>query len=198
MSGSLSEPDYTQLYLPLSDFNAATTLEKGASRETDSRVNRLDSRDRAFHDWYRFVLSFPPHLVRDYIEGFGLGAGQAILDPFCGTGTTLVESRLHGMRAIGLEANPIAHFASSVKVDWEIDPDSLTGRAHDIADSTLKVLRAQGIDDNQPFQGSPQNIPLRTLDPEANKLLLANSVSPLPLHKTLVLLDRLKEHQGER
>jgi len=153
MSGSLQESDNMQLYLPLADFSAATTLEKGISRETDSRVNRLDSRDRAFHDWYRFVLSFPPHLVRDYIEGFGLDTGYVVLDPFCGTGTTLVESKLCRMRAIGLEANPIAHFASSVKVDWEIDPDLLASRARDIADCALNVLRAQGIDDQQPFQG---------------------------------------------
>jgi len=194
----LSEPGYAQLHLPLADFNATTTLEKGPGRETDSRINRLNLQDRAFHDWYRFVLSFPPHLVRDYIHDSGLDAGCVVLDPFCGTGTTLVESRLHGMRAIGLEANPIAHFASSVKVDWEIDPDLLTSRAHDIADCALHVLRAQGIDDHQPFQGGLVDIPPRTLDSEGTKLLLANSISPLPLHKTLVLLDCLKEHQSER
>src|SRR5712692_8146765 len=30
--------------------------------------NRLQLSDRAAHDWYRFVLSFPPHLVRNYLE----------------------------------------------------------------------------------------------------------------------------------
>lgn len=34
----------------------------------DLRNNKLHASDRAFHDWYRFVLSFPPHLVRRYIE----------------------------------------------------------------------------------------------------------------------------------
>jgi hypothetical protein len=29
----------------------------------DLRHNKLMGEDRAFHDWYRFVLSFPPHLV---------------------------------------------------------------------------------------------------------------------------------------
>ena len=38
----------------------------------NGRANKLDPQDRAFHDWYRFVLSFPPHLVRDYINKFGL------------------------------------------------------------------------------------------------------------------------------
>ena len=34
--------------------------------------NRLRLEDRAAHDWYRFVLSFPAHLVRTYIERFQL------------------------------------------------------------------------------------------------------------------------------
>ena len=39
---------------------------------SNGRANKLDQQDRAFHDWYRFVLSFPPHLVRDYIQKFKL------------------------------------------------------------------------------------------------------------------------------
>ena len=68
--------------------------------------------DRAAHDWYRFVLSYPPHLVRDYVRAFGLTAGQTVFDPFCGTGTTLVECQKLGLQSVGFEANPTAHFAS--------------------------------------------------------------------------------------
>ncbi len=49
--------------------------------------------DCAAHDWYRFVLSFPPHLVRDYVESFSIGPGQCILDPFCGRGAIRIESK---------------------------------------------------------------------------------------------------------
>lgn len=28
----------------------------------------LRPEDQPVHDWYRFVLSFPPHLVRTYIQ----------------------------------------------------------------------------------------------------------------------------------
>jgi hypothetical protein len=34
---------------------------------TNGDANRLAAEDRAVHDWYRFVLSFPPHLVRVYV-----------------------------------------------------------------------------------------------------------------------------------
>lgn len=50
--------------------------------------NKLRIEDRAAHDWYRFVLSFPAHLVRTYIDRFALNAKHTVLDPFCGTGTT--------------------------------------------------------------------------------------------------------------
>ena len=46
---------------------------------------RLRPEDRAAHDWYRFVLSFPSHLVRDYLDAFGVdfdaaGAGSVLRD----------------------------------------------------------------------------------------------------------------------
>jgi len=37
--------------------------------------NKLRVEDRAAHDWYRFVLSFRPHLIRTYTERFGLSPG---------------------------------------------------------------------------------------------------------------------------
>jgi len=164
---------------------------------SNGRVNMLDPQDRPFHDWYRFVLSFPPHLVRDYIDNFEVSEHHVMLDPFCGTGTTLVEAKLRGIQAIGVEANPFAHLASSVKVDWGVDPDILAARARDIASATLGTLREQGIDDTQPFDGDIDDISLRTLEPETFKLLIKNSISPLPLHKVLVLLDYLREHRNE-
>ena len=35
-------------------------------------LNRIYEEDLPVHEWYRFVLSYPPHLVRRYIERFGL------------------------------------------------------------------------------------------------------------------------------
>jgi len=77
--------------------------------------NRLEANDRAAHDWYRFVLSFPPHLVREYINRFDLGANACVLDPFCGTGTTIVECKKCGVTSVGVEAHPMSHFASAAR-----------------------------------------------------------------------------------
>jgi hypothetical protein len=101
--------------------------------------NRLEASDRAAHDWYRFVLSFPPHLVREYISRFELGSSACLLDPFCGTGTTIVECKKLGIASIGVEAHPMSHFASATKIDWSPDPDRLEKIATAIAERVILI-----------------------------------------------------------
>lgn len=183
--------------LPFVELNNLQNLVQVIAPAPDNNSNKLALHDHAFHNWYRFVLSFPPHLVRRYIQDFGLSHEHTILDPFCGTGTTLVESKIGRIAAVGLEANPIAHFASSVKVDWTVDPELLIAKSCEIADAAFRVLRSQGIDDSQPFERKPKDIQLQTLDDQVADLLLTNSISPLPLHKTLVLLECMQQHREE-
>src|SRR5215211_3720140 len=96
--------------------------------------NKLYVEDAAAHEWFRFVLSYPPHLVRDYIQRFSLNSEHRVLDPFCGTGTTIVECKKLGIASVGIEANPMAHFASQVKVEWGIDPDELIADCERVAE----------------------------------------------------------------
>src|ERR1041384_6820316 len=114
----------------------------------NSVKNKLISTDRQFHDWYRFVLSYPPHLVRKYINEFNLGPNDLLLDPFCGTGTTLVEAKLQNIPSIGIEANAFAHFASSTKIDWNIDPGELFLISKRISKKVLWDLAKQNISDD--------------------------------------------------
>lgn len=175
----------------------------GIIQKAKPENNKLRAEDLAAHNWYRFVLSFPPHLVRDYVERFNLNSHHNVLDPFCGTGTTLVECKKLGVASVGVESNPMACFASRVKVNWNVDPDSLMRHARKIADLALETLEADAIDDEEPLPlfhtgRKIATTNLKTLSEEVQKLLLKDSISPLPLHKTLVLLETLKKHEDER
>jgi len=178
------------------------TLAKPAL-EAPKENNKLRIEDQSVHDWYRFVLSFPPHLVRDYITRFGLGDETVVLDPFCGTGTTLVECKKLGVPSIGVEANPMPRFASRVKIDWSADPRSLLRHAKEIAVAASRNLAEDGLEEFQSLplfkQGKTKQTTrdLLTLAPEAQDLLLTNSISPIPLHRVLVLLEELQRARHE-
>lgn len=173
-----------------------------AVRRQSSDPNKLRPADRAVHDWYRFVLSFPPHLVRDYVERFAVSPSGTVLDPFSGTGTTLVESKKLAIPSVGIEASPMAHFASAVKVDWQISGNDLRDFADEVAVATTATLRQQGFDDvaGLPLFGDShgRTISLTSLSSVRRALLLKNSISPLPLHKALVLLAEIDRRGNSR
>lgn len=59
----------------------------------------------------RFINEIPRYLI----ETVGCPAESTILDPFCGSGTTLVEAQRHNYESIGVDLNPIACLISKVK-----------------------------------------------------------------------------------
>lgn len=164
--------------------------------------NKVRSEDRAVHEWYRFVLSFPPHLVQTYLQRFGVGSFDTVLDPFCGTGTTLVECKKSGISSVGIESHPMARFASGVKVDWSISSGRLRQYAEAVGSSARVALAQQGIDEcgGLPLFTTTCESPCPLLDLPAvqSVLLLKNSISPLPLHKTLVLLEAMDRHGSQQ
>ena len=166
---------------------------------TSLSSNKLQTSDRSIHDWYRFVLSFPPHLVRQYLERFNITTDKIVLDPFCGTGTTLVECKKNGIPSVGIEANPMAYFASKVKVDWMPFPSALLEHAQKIAAETIKNLRSDGLSDLTFFNSIDKlDGRFKKLSLEQFKLLLRNSISQIPLHKILSLKDCLNRRRDER
>jgi hypothetical protein len=152
-------------------------------KKGNGEANKLNMEDRPVHDWYRFVLSFPPHLVRDYLDRFGLTVQHRVLDPFCGTGTTLVECKKLGVASVGIEAHPVTHFASSTKVDWSVDPDQLKTHAKQAAITAEHAIKTG----REPDYG--------IVGPEGLKLLLKGSISPRPLRKALLLLESINTEQ---
>ncbi len=165
----------------------------------NSDANKIFPEDLPVHDWYRFVLSFPPHVVRKYLSRFKLSDEATILDPFCGTGTAIVECQKVGLRSVGIEALPMPVFASRVKTEWSVDSESLKRSAMTVAIRCQEALSSQGIEDDPRLNDPAIELKaLRTLSAEAFRLLLKNSISPLPLHKVLVLMDFIRQEANEQ
>ncbi|MGA7729960.1 MAG: DNA methyltransferase [Chloroflexia bacterium] len=83
------------------------------------------NRNTPFFDWYLMPEAYSAPLVYDAIEEFGVRPGETVLDPFCGTGTTLLAARKMGRNGLGIEVNPFLCFAGKVKTQQWRAPDLL-------------------------------------------------------------------------
>ena len=68
------------------------------------------------HGFHKYPAKFIPHIpkwaINKYLNGI---KDKTILDPFCGSGTTLVESVLAGYNSIGIDIDPLSAMISKVK-----------------------------------------------------------------------------------
>ena len=111
----------------------------------------LDRRDSsgAHLGWYwgNFVPQIPRQLMLRYTK-----RGEWVLDPFAGSGTTLIECRRLGRNGLGVELNPDVAERARERVAAEPNPDGIASEIV-VGDScTLDfqaLLRAHGVDQVQ-------------------------------------------------
>jgi DNA modification methylase len=66
------------------------------------------------HSLFPYPAKFPPEPIRHHILKYSV-PGANILDPFCGSGTVLVECLLHNRNSVGIDLNPVSTLISKVK-----------------------------------------------------------------------------------
>ncbi len=69
----------------------------------------------ATHGIHEYRGKFFPQLVRALMNIAELTGDSLVLDPMCGSGTTLVEACLAGRTCFGVDLNPLSVFLSNVK-----------------------------------------------------------------------------------
>lgn len=169
-------------------------LEPVRPEEKKGAINSLKEADLPIHGWYRFVLSFPPHLVRQYLDAFGLGRSDLVFDPFCGTGTTLVEAKKWQVPSVGCDAHPFAALVSRVKTNWEVSSTTLRPffrrilRAAEEAGSAMS-LRSPGMESLLFQEGEDRY----SLTEDEERILPTGFLSNRPLKRLLVLRDSIEK-----
>ena len=77
------------------------------------------------HRWFRLTPSFGPDLVGKALSDMDTRPRSVVLDPFAGAGTTLIEAKFEGHKAIGFEINPLLHFVCKTSLKWGLCTSSL-------------------------------------------------------------------------
>ena len=119
------------------------TLVKGAiptEIERESILNistrNVTTQTHGFHKYpAKFIPDIPKWAIGKYLNG---NKGKTILDPFCGSGTTLVEGVLAGHNVIGIDVDPLSLWISKVKTT-QVNVDLLL----DISDWIIKGIRSR-------------------------------------------------------
>ena len=85
--------------------------------------------DTATHLIHPYPAKLLSHIPRFMLETKLARPTDAIYDPFCGSGTVLLEGMLSGRNVLGADANPLARLITQVKLT-PIEPKSLASQAH--------------------------------------------------------------------
>lgn len=82
-----------------------------------SLLNYSDDLDKPFQRWYRYKEGFSTELVEQLIREYAKHKRGVILDPFSGSGSTLLAANRLGYSGTGFEVNPFSFFLSQCKLD---------------------------------------------------------------------------------
>jgi len=73
------------------------------------------------HNWYAYKHGYSRELAVYLINEFDLSEGSWVLDPFCGSGTTLLTCKELGINARGFDILPFSVFLTNVKIsDYDV------------------------------------------------------------------------------
>jgi hypothetical protein len=139
-----------------------------------------ETQDTLTHPFHTYPARLHPATAKVLVEFIGEGAGrtQPIVDPFCGSGTVLVEARAAGLRAIGSDLNPLAVLIARAKT-WTAPPRrrrTLAEVGHAIASASMaagKAARRSG----PAAEPAPHRRPAG-FDPNARNRRLASWFAP--------------------
>jgi hypothetical protein len=125
-----------------SDPPVPVELGKSLPTATDAApLEFSDSGDngRLTHHLFRFPAKFHApvvaHLIRDYTA-----ERETILDPFCGSGTLLVEASVNNRNSVGLDVDPLSVFVARTKAR-ALSSDALNARAEVLLSALESVQR---------------------------------------------------------
>jgi SAM-dependent methyltransferase len=168
----------------LGNLGGETTV-AGDPRVADALAHALATddveRDRFTHGFHSYPARMHWCTAERVLSALDV-RGARVLDPFCGSGTVLVEARVQGLEAMGVDLNPLAVRLSKLK------SNPLDARQRDVLASLGSELRERSEERVQAREDVRANLPpseLRWYEPHVLKEMAG-------------LLDSMQEVQDAR
>jgi len=96
-----------------SKYNVKYPILKNATYK--SLVNYATDLKSPVQRWYRYKEGYSIKLMQQIFNDYKVVKGDIILDPFCGSGSTIIQAKINGFDSIGFEINPFSAFLAKAK-----------------------------------------------------------------------------------
>ena len=124
------------------DLGEGVTATTQARLEKAARSSRMRQATRySVHGLHEYKGRFNPQVAKAILNIFGLTKQSRVLDPFCGSGTTLVECAHLGAEGVGTDLNPLAAFLANAKLAALSTPAATLRKASATLSRRLSLLR---------------------------------------------------------
>lgn len=73
------------------------------------------SKKQPVHSWFQYTQGFSPQIVDYYLDQWSSKRNDVFLDPFVGSGTSLLQCQKRGIKSYGWDISPLSIFLTKVK-----------------------------------------------------------------------------------
>lgn len=102
----------------------------------------IDNMRLPVHRWFRYSAGFSATWAASVIRD--AGPGTRVLDPFAGSGTTLLAADSVGAASVGAEPHPFVVRVARSKLLWDADPEAVLTRAVHIRERAARIAGEVG------------------------------------------------------
>lgn len=96
------------------------------------------SKKEPVYDWFYYKEGFSRELVWKILQELKINKGSSVLDPFCGTGNTLLASKQLGYPSLGCDISPLCVFVSNTKLQQGYDLKLLKEKIQELISSPFE------------------------------------------------------------
>jgi DNA modification methylase len=155
------------------------------------------------HNWYYFVLGYTPAFPDFILEREGITSDHFVVDPFMGSGTTLIACKHKEIPSAGIDANDYFIDVVKTKTHWDIDIDKAICYRDTIISYVTEIFnnfKSKSDEENQDHLFEKKmNIWEDYTKQNRQKMMDSRYMSDIPFAKLHILkqqIDKIIEEEG--
>ena len=133
-----------------------------------SLLNYSTEAENPYQRWYRYKEGFSVKFISKIVEEYQSEEHDVLLDPFAGSGTTIIAANKLGYNGIGFEVNPFSYFLMKVKTQEYCESDIKT-----FVEKYIDIIYELKADKLEKYFLPKLSISNKVFQPEAEKYMMS-------------------------